>query len=125
MIRKMLLFLTSWLIIAVLPVHTQGLDQALTLKEDSINFKKEIPLEKQLNILENEYGINFLYQSSLVKGRSVEEVNSNDKELTKVLNKLLPPLQLSYDRISKKDSVLLSAERSEEHTSELQSRFDL
>src|SRR5699024_8296995 len=110
MIRKMLLFLTGWLIIAVLPVHTQGLDQALTLKEDSINFKKEIQLEKQLNILENEYGINFLYQSSLVKGMSVEEVNSNDKVLTNVLNKLLPPLQLSYYRISKKEIVLLSAE---------------
>jgi len=68
--------------------------------ESSYRGKHKVALEKALEELGHIYNVNIMYESKLIKGRSVYLKNLNRNSFDKSLRQLLDPYDLNYRRIN-------------------------
>ena len=66
-----------------------------------------ISLDEALKRLEQEHQVTFLYRLDVVDGKTVPNVESQQKKLTNRLEKLLKPFDLKYRQISNNYFVIL------------------
>ncbi len=120
--KPILSFALLMLAVSLSPAVGQTVDDKLvSISNHSVNtgllIKAETPLKQALNVLENKYGVLFLYESDLLQGRTVPEKKVFENAgLPEMLQSLLAESNLTYKQLSSKTIGILKDQSSQKTT---------